>query len=58
MKNVDMSKNDLIEQLCNKNQIDFIFLKSLLESVKIKKLIKRNNYHTNKIIEVIENEIK
>jgi hypothetical protein len=58
MKNEDVNKNELLEKLCSTNQINLSYLKSLLESVKIKKLIKRNNYHSNKIIEIIENEIK
>ena len=58
MKKEDLNKLDLLKELCDKNQIKIDYLSSLLESVKIKKLIKRNNYHMNKIIETIENEIK
>ncbi|MBA3985739.1 MAG: hypothetical protein H0X63_03995 [Flavobacteriales bacterium] len=38
--------------------IDFTSLQSLLESVKTKKLLKRNNYHQQKINDVIEKAIK
>jgi hypothetical protein len=58
MKKEDLNKLELLKELCDKNQIKMNHLSALLESVKIKKLIKRNNYHTSKIIETIENEIK
>jgi hypothetical protein len=58
MKKEDLNKLELLKELCDKNQIKMNQLSALLDSVKIKKLIKRNNYHTSKIIEIIENEIK
>jgi hypothetical protein len=58
MKKEDLNKLELLKELCDKNQIKMNHLSALLDSVKIKKLIKRNNYHTSKIIEIIENEIK
>jgi hypothetical protein len=35
--------------------VDFDSLKLLLESVRTKKLLKRNNFHQQKISDVIEN---
>ena len=58
MKKEDLNKLELLKELCDKNQIKINHLSTLLESVKTKKLIKRNNYHASKIIETIENEIK
>lgn len=38
--------------------VDYDSLKSLLESVRTKKLLKRNNYHQHKINDVIEKATK
>jgi hypothetical protein len=38
--------------------VDFDSLKKLLESVRTKKLLKRNNYHQQKINDVIEKATK
>lgn len=38
--------------------INYEYLNALLESVKIKKLLKRNNYHQQKINDVIEKATK
>jgi hypothetical protein len=38
--------------------IDYDSLKSLLESVRTKKLLRRNNYHQQKINDVIEKATK
>ncbi|MDG1279624.1 MAG: hypothetical protein P8O16_20305 [Algoriphagus sp.] len=38
--------------------VDYDSIKSLLESVRTKKLLKRNNYHQQKINDVIEKAIK
>jgi hypothetical protein len=38
--------------------VDYDSLKSLLESVRTKKLLKRNNYHQQKINDVIEKATK
>ncbi|MBK7094291.1 MAG: hypothetical protein IPH57_04230 [Saprospiraceae bacterium] len=47
----------LIEISTNKG-VDYNSLKSLLESVRTKKLLKRNNYHQQKINDVIEKATK
>ena len=38
--------------------VDYDSLKSLIESVRTKKLLKRNNYHQQKINDVIEKATK
>ena len=38
--------------------VDYDSIKSLLESVRTKKLLKRNNYHQQKINDVIEKATK
>ena len=38
--------------------VDYDSLKSLLQSVRTKKLLKRNNYHQQKINDVIEKATK
>lgn len=52
-KQFDMLKND-----CEKANINFESMRLLLESVRVKKLIKRNNYHQQKINEEIEKAVK
>lgn len=47
-----------LEEICIDKRIDYDSLKILLNSVKTKKLLKRNNYHQQKIIDVIEKAIK
>jgi hypothetical protein len=47
-----------LKELSEENDIDFNSLKLLLDSVKTKKLFKRNNYHFQKINDTIENATK
>lgn len=48
-----------LKEFCdNNNNVDFNLLNALLESAKTKKLYKRNNYHQQKISDVIEKTIK
>jgi hypothetical protein len=47
-----------LKELCNEKNVNFDSIKILLESVKTKKLLKRNNYHQQKINDVIEKAIK
>ncbi len=47
-----------LKEICNDKSVDFDSLEILLESVKIKKLMKRNNYHQQKINNLIEKTIK
>lgn len=44
-----------LKEISSLNNVDFNSLKLLLESVKTKKLLKRNNFHQQKISDVIEN---
>lgn len=47
-----------LKELCNEKNVNFDSIGILLESVKTKKLLKRNNYHQQKINDVIEKAIK
>ena len=47
-----------LKEICNEKNVNFDSIKILLESVKTKKLRKRNNYHQQKINDVIEKAIK
>ena len=47
-------KTEKIMALSDALNIDYDSLKTLLESVKTKKLLKRNNYHQPKINDIIE----
>lgn len=48
----------MLKTECERGKVDFDSMKSLLESVRVKKLIKRNNYHQLKINDEIENALK
>lgn len=56
-ENKVLQEERLIEITSDKG-VDYGSLKSLLESVKTKKLLKRNNYHQQKINDVIEKATK
>jgi hypothetical protein len=45
-----------LKGMCEEKGIDFKSLQILLDSVKTKKLLKRNNYHQQKIDDVISAE--
>lgn len=47
-----------LNKLCQENGIIFDDLNKLLESVKTKKLLKRNNYHQQKINDIIDKTTK
>lgn len=51
-------QNEKLKALCLSNNISFETMSTLLDSVKTKKLLKRNNYHQQKINDLIEKEIK
>lgn len=46
-----------LKEISNEKNIDFNSLMELLESVRIKR-IRRNNYHQQKIADIIENNTK
>ena len=47
-----------LREICNNEEVSFDSLEELLESVRTKKLHKRNNFHQVKINDVIERGIK
>jgi hypothetical protein len=47
-----------LKEICEESDVNYSSINSLLESVKTKKLYKRNNYHFQKINDEIENAIK
>lgn len=47
-----------LNEISTEKGVDYDSLKSLLESVRTKKLLKRNNYHQQKINDVIEKATK
>lgn len=47
-----------LKEICINQKVSFKSIEILLESVKTKKLLKRNNYHQQKINDVIEKSIK
>ena len=46
------------KEICEESDVNYSSINSLLESVKTKKLYKRNNYHLQKINDEIENALK
>jgi hypothetical protein len=58
IKETKISQEIRLNDICLNKGIDYSSLKTLLESVKTKKLLKRNNYHQPKINEVIEKSTK
>ena len=55
IKHKQLSK---LKEICEESDVNYSSINSLLESVKTKKLYKRNNYHLQKINDEIENAIK
>lgn len=51
-------QEQILNDICLREGIEYASLKTLLESVKTKKLIKRNNYHQQTINDIIEKAIK
>ena len=51
-------QDERLQEISNDKGVDYDSLRSLLESVKTKKLLKRNNYHQQKINDVIEKATK
>ena len=47
-----------LKEICEEKNVDYNSIQSLLDSVKTKKLYKRNNYHLQKINDEIENSLK
>lgn len=59
MKIKDNKKHQIerLKEICSTKGVDYKSIESLLDSVKAKKL-KRNNYHQQKIADVIEKAVK
>jgi hypothetical protein len=55
IKEIKKYQEQRLTDISIKNGVDFNSLKLLLESVRTKKLLKRNNFHQQKISDVIEN---
>ncbi|MVO09172.1 hypothetical protein GOQ30_08360 [Flavobacterium sp. TP390] len=58
IKETKLLQNKRLKEICNDKEVNFESIETLLDSVKIKKLQKRNNYHQQKINDVIEKAIK
>jgi hypothetical protein len=55
IKEIKKYQEQRLTDISIKNGVDFNSLKLLLESVRTKKLLKRNNFHPHNISDVIEN---
>ena len=58
IKETKENQNKRLNALSEEKGIDFDSLKLLIDSVKTKKLFKRNNYHFEKINDIIEKATK
>jgi hypothetical protein len=58
VKETKILQSQRLKEICNDNDVNFDSIEILLDSVKTKKLLKRNNYHQQKINDVIEKAIK
>ena len=54
IKETKILQEKRLNDICQLKGVDYDSLKTLLESVKTKKLLKRNNYHQQKINDIIE----
>ncbi len=58
IKETKVLQEQRLKEISTAIGIDYESLNSLLESVKTKRLLKRNNYHQQKINDVIEKATK
>lgn len=58
IKETKVLQEQRLNEISSEKGVDYNSLKSLLESVRTKKLLKRNNYHQQKINDVIEKATK
>lgn len=58
IKETKMLQSQRLKEICSKKGVNYESIEILLKSVKTKKLLKRNNYHQQKINEVIEKTIR
>lgn len=57
IKQNKIEQNKRLQEICHIKEVDYNSLKSLLDSVRTKK-IKRFNYHQQKIADVIQKAVK
>ncbi len=58
IKETKALQENRLRDISNQKGIDYDSLKSMIESVRTKKLLKRNNYHQQKINDIIEKATK
>ena len=58
IKETKVLQDQRLNEISTNMGVDFNSLKTLLESVRTKKLMKRNNFHQQKINDIIEKAIK
>lgn len=58
IKETKVLQEQRLNEISTDKGVEYDSLKSLLESVRTKKLLKRNNYHQQKINDVIEKATK
>jgi len=58
IKETKILQSTRLKEICNEKSVDFESMEVLLKSVKTKKLRKRNNFHQQKINDIIEKAIK
>jgi hypothetical protein len=54
IKEAKLLQEQRLKEISIENDVDYDSLKSLIESARTKKLLKRNNYHQQKINDIIE----
>ena len=58
IQEIKLKQLSRLKEICEDKNVDYDSIQSLLDSVKTKKLYKRNNYHLQKINDEIENSLK
>lgn len=58
IKETKILQEKRLKDICIFKGVNYVSVETLLESVKTKKLLKRNNYHQQKINDIIEKETK
>ena len=58
IKETKVLQEQRLNEISTEKGVDYSSLNSLLESVRTKKLLKRNNYHQQKINDIIEKATK
>jgi hypothetical protein len=57
IKETRIMQEQRLKEICTEKGLEYESLYTLLESVKTKKILKRNNYHQQKISDIIDNSI-